>query len=329
MNTNSERPTTRALSILISCTAAALALVHITWPSLSIDSITLTLIVLASLPWLAPLFKSIEAPGGWKVEFQELKREVEAKSQEVTALSNRVRQVERMVFSGQTTPDFVRAATNAVIGLHDYFNGVGAEIGSSHPTIHVEGATPVGHYEPETNRIVIGVESRENIDLLLRLYALHILTELSARSQRDPNQVVQSALATYFPCSFSNRPTLGFTREQAEEEEKRTGIPYYHNLAHHRKVTDLPKPLRGSRFGGVDVDSIWNAAHVWGGAFWALREELGAPATDRALLLAWTSTTVNMRDGFGKEYTRDIMRAFDRGQEDKVSRVLRDRDFEV
>jgi len=31
-------------------------------------------VVVAVVPWFAPLFKSLEFPGGWKVEFQELQK---------------------------------------------------------------------------------------------------------------------------------------------------------------------------------------------------------------------------------------------------------------
>ena len=44
------------------------------WPSLAIDAITLVLLMLAVVPWLAPIFKSLELPGGWKFEFQDLQR---------------------------------------------------------------------------------------------------------------------------------------------------------------------------------------------------------------------------------------------------------------
>lgn len=50
----------------------SIAAVHIIWPQLKIDSITLTLLIVAVVPWLAQLFKSLELPGGWKLEFQEL-----------------------------------------------------------------------------------------------------------------------------------------------------------------------------------------------------------------------------------------------------------------
>jgi len=69
--------------IQISITIASILIIgaHVIWPSLKIDAITLTLIIVAIIPWLAPLFKSLELPGGLKFEFQELKRvEKEAKA---------------------------------------------------------------------------------------------------------------------------------------------------------------------------------------------------------------------------------------------------------
>ena len=56
----------------ITLGALIIAVVHLIWPRLAIDSITLTLIVIAVIPWLAPLFKSMEFPGGWKIEFRDL-----------------------------------------------------------------------------------------------------------------------------------------------------------------------------------------------------------------------------------------------------------------
>lgn len=64
----------KRLRQVVSLGALVLALVHIIWPQLAIDAIALALIVIAILPWLAPLIKSLELPGGWKVEFQELQK---------------------------------------------------------------------------------------------------------------------------------------------------------------------------------------------------------------------------------------------------------------
>lgn len=61
---------------VISLGALLLALAHIVWPLLAIDFVALGLIVVATLPWLAPLVKSLELPGGWKVEFAEISKQI-------------------------------------------------------------------------------------------------------------------------------------------------------------------------------------------------------------------------------------------------------------
>lgn len=62
----------RKTQITITAVAAIAAVVHIIWPSIAIDSTTLVLLVIAAIPWLIPLFKTLEFPGGWKIEFQDL-----------------------------------------------------------------------------------------------------------------------------------------------------------------------------------------------------------------------------------------------------------------
>lgn len=59
---------------IITLAALAAASVHLLWPTAAIDGVTVTLLFVAVLPWLQPLFKSLELPGGVKVEFQELQR---------------------------------------------------------------------------------------------------------------------------------------------------------------------------------------------------------------------------------------------------------------
>lgn len=64
----------RRIQVSITVVALAIAAAHLIWPTLEIDAVTLVLFLAAIVPWLAPLFKSLELPGGWKVEFQELER---------------------------------------------------------------------------------------------------------------------------------------------------------------------------------------------------------------------------------------------------------------
>ena len=73
----------RATKIQVAISAVSIVVigVHLIWPNVSIDTTTLTLLIVAIVPWLAPLFKSLEIPGGLKFEFQELektKQEAEA-----------------------------------------------------------------------------------------------------------------------------------------------------------------------------------------------------------------------------------------------------------
>ena len=65
------------LRVCLTVVAIAVAISHAKWPSVTIDGVTLGLIVLAVLPWLAPIIKSIELPGVGKIELQEVKAQVE------------------------------------------------------------------------------------------------------------------------------------------------------------------------------------------------------------------------------------------------------------
>ncbi len=64
----------RYVRIIISGVAVVIALVHVLFPTVQIDTTTLVLLVIAGLPWLAPILKSVELPGGFKLEFQELQK---------------------------------------------------------------------------------------------------------------------------------------------------------------------------------------------------------------------------------------------------------------
>lgn len=63
----------RRLKLTVSAIAVVVAFAHVWRPELAIDAITLALLVCAALPWLAPLIKSVELPGGLKVELAEVK----------------------------------------------------------------------------------------------------------------------------------------------------------------------------------------------------------------------------------------------------------------
>jgi uncharacterized protein YecT (DUF1311 family) len=66
--------TKRKIKLTVTIAAGLIAVTHILFPKINIDVITVVLIALAIIPWLEPLFKSVELPGGLKLEFQELEK---------------------------------------------------------------------------------------------------------------------------------------------------------------------------------------------------------------------------------------------------------------
>ena len=77
----------KLIRTVVSVVAVALCGAHLYLPSLEIDTISLCLIAIALIPWLAPLFRSIELPGGLKVQYQELQNN-ERQAEKVGLLSN-------------------------------------------------------------------------------------------------------------------------------------------------------------------------------------------------------------------------------------------------
>ena len=69
-----NRPGTTWLKFAISIVATAGIIVHLIWPDLKIDLITLGLLIVAVLPWLSSLLESAKFPGGWEVKFRDLQK---------------------------------------------------------------------------------------------------------------------------------------------------------------------------------------------------------------------------------------------------------------
>jgi len=72
--------------ITVSAVALALLGLRVAKPELQLDLVSLGLFAIAVLPWLSDLIKSAEIPGGWKVEFQEVKTAAEKVAQTSTTI---------------------------------------------------------------------------------------------------------------------------------------------------------------------------------------------------------------------------------------------------
>jgi len=64
----------RVIQLSISAIGILFIVGHMIWPDIKIDGITVLLVIIVIVPWLAPVFKSFELPGGLKVEFHDLQK---------------------------------------------------------------------------------------------------------------------------------------------------------------------------------------------------------------------------------------------------------------
>ncbi|MBN2423997.1 MAG: DUF1311 domain-containing protein [Calditrichaceae bacterium] len=81
--------TKKKTQFFITFSAILIGLVHLIFPDIKIDAIILTLIIIAIIPWLEPLFKSVELPGGLKVEFKDFEK-IEQKAKEAGLIQENV-----------------------------------------------------------------------------------------------------------------------------------------------------------------------------------------------------------------------------------------------
>lgn len=70
------------VATVLSLLAIAAAIAHAFFPSIVIDSVTAALLAIAVAPWLGVFFKSLELPGGVKIEYHDLKA-VEERARDV------------------------------------------------------------------------------------------------------------------------------------------------------------------------------------------------------------------------------------------------------
>jgi hypothetical protein len=62
------------LAKIVSLISLLLILLHLLFPKITLDTPTIILLLVAGFPWLAKILKSIELPGGLKIEFLELEK---------------------------------------------------------------------------------------------------------------------------------------------------------------------------------------------------------------------------------------------------------------
>jgi hypothetical protein len=83
-----QKSSRKIMSWLLTLSAVGAAVIHALIPSIVIDETTALLLAVAAIPWFGSLFRSIELPGGVKVEYHDLK-EAENKARESGLLTEK------------------------------------------------------------------------------------------------------------------------------------------------------------------------------------------------------------------------------------------------
>ena len=309
----------RTLPVLLSAGAVTLALVHVIWPELELDTVTLVLLLIAIAPWLAPIFKSIELPGGYKFEFQEFKREVQRdlaeKEAQVETLASRVEQVEALVFTGGTTPEQERDLNDAVGKFREYLGGLGLPVERQVSVRVIEGADNA-YYDQERNEIVLDTALARDPDVVYREYSHHVLLAASPIESfaelGDGGAVVESGLADYLVCSYTGSPVLGEGAANVFRERLALGDSY-------RSIRDLANDSRFADFAAGSAAQAVGA--VWGAFFWDLRERLGAEVADPLLVRAWQATPDFGREPASRPFAQRLLAEAEAVGEDEAAAV--------
>jgi hypothetical protein len=294
----------RALGPFLTLGALVLVVVHLIWPHVRIDSITLVLLAVALLPWLSPLFKSIELPGGWKFEFQELKRQVtqdlEDKEQKVQTLADRVDRVESAVFVGDFEPELKDRLTSALDDYHGYLADLEFPNNVEPPTVKIDPSLEMAFYDAAGHEIHIAEATGENINVILRLYTLHVL---GSPDQGDwmSWSAVASGLAFYLPCSFHDDPMFGATSPRFREG-KQGEEAHALDLRAHGSFDEL-------EIDPATASAVWylQAGGIWAVTLWDLRGAVGGPATDQAAADAWRATNFAGDKPISIRYARAVV----------------------
>ena len=210
-----------------------------------------------------------KAPGGF--EFAVLQERVEK-------IIAKVEKLEKAAFepSAALTPELQSQLQASFDLFQDYLVGVGYKTAERKVTIFIDPTLENAHYDGQ--RIILGKQLASDTDALFREYTHHALLPGGSRTAMTNEQAaVESGLADYFPCSFSNDPAFGEKSIHVFQTypgyENKTAIRMLDN---DRKFTEAAKDLE-----------LHSVGEIWSGAFWEIRTRLGQPSADKLLFSTW------------------------------------------
>lgn len=259
------------VAVLITASAVTIAAVRLAWPDLRLDSVTLGLLIVALIPWLAPVVRSLKA-FGVEVDFQEFRQEVTERLDDVEST---VQRLAPLAVTGGTPQQ--KAFLEELLGrFNEYAQSLGVEA-SAPPSVSIEPDINNAYYDLQKEAIVVDTDLAGDPDVVLREYSHHVLFGLRPDQVNEVAAVgVEHGLADYLVCSFKDSPVLAERAALVFRQTWGLDRPYVRNLKNDTPFGDLEEPHA--------------VGEVWGGAFWKIRGRLGKPKTERLLVDAWSRT---------------------------------------
>ncbi|KAA3610304.1 MAG: hypothetical protein D8M58_06205 [Calditrichaeota bacterium] len=86
----------KILLIIFSILSFVLLVLHLVFPNFKIDTIALSLFILAFLPWILPYLKNLELPGGIKIELRDIKEATEKVTGKLITVSGKIEEESSM-----------------------------------------------------------------------------------------------------------------------------------------------------------------------------------------------------------------------------------------
>lgn len=277
----------------ISALALVGVAVHLIFPRLKIDAVSLALIGLAVVPWLGPILESIELPGGWRFEFRRvehavetLQRKVDAKSADIETLVERVQEVERLVILGTTSPVLERELNADVRAFGTRLRSLHPSLTAPLPVVRIVPEFGAASYDVDAQEITLDPALAESPYFVLRALAHHLLLKPGRLSEPNPGVDpepaafdVESGLADYLVASHLQCERLG---RIGLNEKVRVLYCASPEASHVRDLTN------GRRFDEIAEDEPYQSGgEVWAATFWELRQLYGPELVDRQLVAAW------------------------------------------
>jgi hypothetical protein len=187
----------------------------------------------------------------------------------------------RFVPSSALTPDLQEVLEASLEDFQKYLVGLGfnrpfgspvsVEISPGTTFKTKDGKEWVAHWESDTASIRVASAFANDKVLVLRQLAHQFL--LPNREISLQYRAIESGLATYLPCSFTNNPVSG---GEATEMAKAVFPP--EDLRNSRRFSEI-------RVNEKNVEN--DGSEIWGGAFWQVRQILGPEKANRLLSETW------------------------------------------